>query len=89
MGVIVIAVFLGAPRAPGLSRLPLQLFPDIKPTGTGHPDRLAARRLRRKSSRAARAPRELMQGMPGVEEIEGNAFAANAQVNLRFRLERT
>jgi carbon monoxide dehydrogenase subunit G len=29
---------------------------------------------------------KVMQGMPGVEEIEGNAQAENANVNMRFAI---
>src|SRR5580700_3802682 len=86
IGVIVLAVFLGLLGLLSLSRLPLQLFPDInKPelsiqTGwrTASPEEVESELLE---------PLEnVMQGMPGVEEIEGNAFAGQAQVNLRFTL---
>src|SRR5260370_9397353 len=86
IGVIVIAVFLGLLGLLSLSRLPLQLFPDINrpelsiQTGwrTASPEEVESELLE---------PLEnVMQGMPGVEEIEGNAFAGGAQVNLRFTL---
>ena len=86
IGVIVIAVFLGLLGLLSLSRLPLQLFPDINrpelsiQTGwrTASPEEVESELLE---------PLEnVMQGMPGVEEIEGNAFAGAAQVNLRFTL---
>src|ERR1700738_13632 len=86
IGVIVIAVFLGLLGLLSLSRLPLQLFPDVnKPeltvqTGwrTASPEEVESELLE---------PLEnVMQGMPGVEEIEGNALAGQAQVNLRFTL---
>src|ERR1700756_1876961 len=86
IGVIVIAVFVGLIGLLSLSRLPLQLFPDInKPeltiqTGwrTASPEEVESELLE---------PLEnVMQGMPGVEEIEGNASAGLAQVNLRFAL---
>jgi len=86
IGVIVIAVFLGLLGLLSLSRLPLQLFPDINrpelsiQTGwrTASPEEVEAELLE---------PLEnVMQGMAGVEEIEGNAFAGQAQVNLRFTL---
>src|SRR5580700_9550099 len=86
IGVIVLAVFLGLLGLLSLSRLPLQLFPDInKPelsiqTGwrTASPEEVESELLE---------PLEnVMQGMPGVEEIEGNAFAGAARVNLRFAL---
>src|SRR4029077_21042022 len=86
IGIIVIAVFLGLVGLLSLSRLPLQLFPDInKPelsiqTGwrTASPEEVESELLE---------PLEnVLQGMPGVEEIEGNAFPGLAQLNLRFAL---
>src|SRR6201997_2292594 len=86
VGVIVIAVFLGLLGLLSLSRLPLQLFPDVKKPElsiqagwrTASPEEVEAELLE---------PLEnVMQGMPGVEEIEGNAFAGAANLNLRFAL---
>jgi multidrug efflux pump subunit AcrB len=86
IGLIVTAVFLGMLGLLSLSRLPLQLFPEInKPelsiqTGwrTASPEEVESELLE---------PLEnVMQGMPGVEEIEGNAFAEAANLNLRFAL---
>jgi multidrug efflux pump subunit AcrB len=86
IGVIVIAVFIGLVGLLSLSRLPLQLFPDVsKPvlsiqTGwrTASPEEIESELLE---------PLEnVMQGMSGVEEIEGNAFAEFANLNLRFAL---
>jgi multidrug efflux pump subunit AcrB len=86
IGVIVIAVFLGLLGFSSLTRLPLQLFPDIsKPElsiqmgwRTASPEEVESELLE---------PLEnVMQGMQGVEEIEGNAFAEGANLNLRFAL---
>ena len=86
IGVIVIAVFLGLLGFSSLARLPLQLFPDInKPElsiqmgwRTASPEEVESELLE---------PLEnVMQGMQGVEEIEGNAFAEGANLNLRFAL---
>jgi multidrug efflux pump subunit AcrB len=86
IGVIVIAVFVGLIGLLSLSRLPLQLFPDInKPeltiqTGwrTASPEEVESELLE---------PLEnVMQGMPGIEEIEGNAIAEGARLNLRFAI---
>src|SRR6266436_1234189 len=86
IGVIVIAVFLGLLGLLSLSRLPLQLFPDIN-----RPELSIQTGWRTASAEEVEAellePLEnVMQGMAGVEEIEGNAFAGQAQVNLRFTL---
>jgi len=86
IAVIVIAVFVGLIGLLSLSRLPLQLFPDInKPeltiqTGwrTASPEEVESELLE---------PLEnVMQGMPGIEEIEGNAIAEGARLNLRFAI---
>ncbi|MBV8782796.1 MAG: efflux RND transporter permease subunit [Gammaproteobacteria bacterium] len=86
IGLIVVAVFVGLVGIVSLTRLPLQLFPDIKrpelqiQTGwrTASPEEVESELLE---------PLEnVMQGLPGVEEIEGNAFVGFAQINLRFAL---
>jgi multidrug efflux pump subunit AcrB len=86
IGLIVIAVFIGLVGLLSLTRLPLQLFPDIsKPqltvqTGwrTASPEEVESELLE---------PLEnVMQGMPGIEEIEGNAIAEGTTLNLRFAL---
>ena len=86
IGVIVIAVFVAMVGLLSLSRLPLQLFPDVtRPqlsiyTGwrTASPEEVESELLE---------PLEnVMQGMPGIEEIEGNAVAEGANLNLRFAL---
>jgi multidrug efflux pump subunit AcrB len=86
IGVVVVAVFIGLVGLLSLTRLPLQLFPDInKPeltvqTGwrTASPEEVESELLE---------PLEnVLQGMPGIEEIEGNAIAEGATLNLRFAL---
>src|SRR5882724_9893532 len=86
IGVVVIALLLGLLGLLSLSRLPLQLFPDIaRPElsiqagwRTASPEEVESELLE---------PLEnVLQGMPGVEEIEGNANAGAAQINLRFAL---
>jgi multidrug efflux pump subunit AcrB len=86
IGVIVIATFVSLIGLLSLGRLPLQLFPDInKPeltiqTGwrTASPEEVESELLE---------PLEnVMQGMPGIEEIEGNAIAEGARLNLRFAI---
>jgi multidrug efflux pump subunit AcrB len=86
IGVIVIAVFVGLVGLLSLNRLPLQLFPDVnKPElsiqmgwRTASPEEVESELLE---------PLEnVMQGMSGVEEIEGNAQAEFANLNLRFAI---
>jgi RND family efflux transporter MFP subunit len=86
IAVAVIALFIGLLGALSLSRLPLQLFPDINRPEisiqctwrTASPEEVESELLE---------PLEnVLQGMPGVEEIEGNANSGAAQINLRFAL---
>lgn len=86
VGVIVVAIFVGLLGLLSVSRLPLQLFPDVnKPQlsiqagwRTASPEEVESELLE---------PLEnVMQGMSGVEEIEGNAFPEGANLNLRFAL---
>src|SRR5579862_9380442 len=86
IGIVVVALFVVLCGLLSLNRLPLQLFPDInKPqlqiqTGwrTASPEEVESELLE---------PLEnVMQGVPGVEEIEGNAFVGGANLNLKFAL---
>src|SRR6202050_5706569 len=86
IGVIVTAVFLCLLGLLSLGRLPLQLFPDVnKPElsveagwRTASPEEVESELLE---------PLEkVMQGMPGGEEIEGNAQAEFANLNMRFAI---
>ena len=86
IGLIVIAVFVGLVGLLSLSRLPLQLFPDVNRPQltirmgwrTASPEEVESELLE---------PLEnVLQGLSGVEEIEGNAGAEFAQLNLRFAI---
>ncbi|HEV3286110.1 MAG TPA: efflux RND transporter permease subunit, partial [Steroidobacteraceae bacterium] len=86
IGVIVIAIFVLLLGFLSLAHLPLQLFPDIKrpelqiQTGwrSASPEEVESELLE---------PLEnVMQGLPGVEEIEGSAFVGGANLNLRFAI---
>jgi multidrug efflux pump subunit AcrB len=86
IAVIVIAVFVLLLGFLSLAHLPLQLFPDIKrpeiqiQTGwrSASPEEVESELLE---------PLEnVMQGLPGVEEIEGNAAVGGANLSLRFAI---
>ena len=86
IGVIVVAIFVLLLGFLSLAHLPLQLFPDIKrpelqiQTGwrSASPEEVESELLE---------PLEnVMQGLPGVEEIEGSAFVGGANLNLRFAI---
>jgi hypothetical protein len=82
----VIALFVGLLGMPSLSRLPLQLFPDINRPEisiqctwrTASPEEVESELLEPLAN--------VLQGLPGVEEIEGNATPGASEINLRFAL---
>jgi multidrug efflux pump subunit AcrB len=86
IGLIVVALFVLLVGFLSLRRLPLQLFPDINRPQlsiyagwrTASPEEVESELLE--------PLEEVMQGMPGVEEIEGNADVGGARLNLRFAL---
>src|SRR5579862_7100070 len=86
IAVAVRELFIGVIGTRRLSRLPLHLFPDINRPEisiqctwrTASPEEVESELLE---------PLEnVMQGMQGVEEIEGTASAGGAQLNLRFAI---
>src|ERR1700733_7696488 len=86
VAIIVVALFVGLVGLLSLSRLALQLFPDFNRPQlsiqmgwrTASPEEVESELLE---------PLEnVMQGLGGVEEIEGNAVAEGANLNLRFAL---
>lgn len=86
IGVIVIAVFLGLLGLLSLSRLPLQLFPDINRPELAIQANWRTASPEEVESELLEPLENVMQGMQGVEEIEGNASAGGAQLNLRFAI---
>src|SRR5215472_5951469 len=83
---VVLVVFIGLVGLLSLARLPLQLFPDIdrpqitiKATWpTASPEEVESELLE---------PLEnVLQGLSGVEELEGNANAGEAAITLRFSI---
>jgi multidrug efflux pump subunit AcrB len=86
VAVAVLVIFICLLGVLSLKRLPLQLFPDItRPQisvqagwRTASPEEMESEILE---------PLEnVLQGLPGVERIEGTAEAGNTQVNLRFAI---
>jgi multidrug efflux pump subunit AcrB len=86
MAVGVVVLLIGLFGSMSLSRLPLQLFPDIERpnisifTGwrSASPEETEAELLE---------PQEqVLQGLPGVEEIEGNANTGGSFINLTFAI---
>lgn len=86
VAMVVLVVFVGLLGLLSLQRLPLQLFPDIdRPQisiradwSTGSPEEIESEILE---------PLEtVLQGIPGVEELEGDANPGFASVTLRFSI---
>jgi RND family efflux transporter MFP subunit len=86
IAVAVIALFIGLLGTLGLSRLPLQLFPDINRPEISIQCQWRTASPEEVESELLEPLENVLQGMPGVEEIEGTANAGAAQINLRFSL---
>jgi len=82
VGVALIVVF----GLLSLSRLPIQLFPDIEEPRIGIQTGWRAASPREIESEIAEPQEEVLQGLPGLEELEVNANRGNAWINLRFAL---
>ncbi|HUL67219.1 MAG TPA: efflux RND transporter permease subunit [Burkholderiaceae bacterium] len=86
VAMVVLVVFIGLLGLLSLGRLPLQLFPDIErpqitikaPWPTASPEEVESEILE---------PLErVLQGLSGVEELEGNANSGEAAITLRFSI---
>jgi RND family efflux transporter MFP subunit len=86
IAVAVIALFIGLLGTLGLSRLPLQLFPDINRPEISIQCQWRTASPEEVESELLEPLENVLQGMPGVEEIEGTANPGTAQINLRFAL---
>jgi multidrug efflux pump subunit AcrB len=86
VAMVVLVVFVALLGLLSLDRLPLQLFPDIerpqitvKSTwSTASPEEI--------ESEILEPLEKVLQGLPGVEELEGNANAGEAAITLRFSI---
>ncbi|MGH8314643.1 MAG: efflux RND transporter permease subunit, partial [Steroidobacterales bacterium] len=86
VGVAVLAILIGLLGVLSVSRLPLQLFPDINAPQisiqagwrTASPEEVESAILEPLES--------VLQGLSGVEEVEGNAGSGFAFVNLTFAI---
>jgi multidrug efflux pump subunit AcrB len=86
VAMVVLVVFISLLGLLSLSRLPLQLFPDIdRPQitikagwSTASPEEV--------ESEILEPLEKVLQGLPGVEELEGNANPGEAAITLRFSI---
>ena len=86
VGVAVIAILIGLLGLLSLSRLPLQLFPDINPPQISIQAGWRSASPEEVESALLEPLENVLQGMAGVEEIEGNAGNGSANVNLKFAI---
>jgi multidrug efflux pump subunit AcrB len=86
IGVIVVAIFVGLLGLLSATRLPLQLFPDVNKPQLSIQTNWRTASPEEVESELLEPLENVLQGMPGVEEIEGNALAEGANLNLRFAL---
>jgi multidrug efflux pump subunit AcrB len=86
VAMVVLVVFVGLVGLLSLARLPLQLFPDIERPeitikanwSTASPEEI--------ESEILEPLEKVLQGLPGVEELEGNANAGEAAITMRFSI---
>lgn len=86
VGVIVVAIFVVLLGLLSLAHLPLQLFPDIKRPELQIQTNWRTASPEEVESELLEPLENVMQGLPGVEEIEGNASVGSANLNLRFAI---
>jgi multidrug efflux pump subunit AcrB len=86
IGVIVVAIFMLLLGLLSLAHLPLQLFPDVKRPELQIQTGWRSASPEEVESELLEPLEKVMQGLPGVEEIEGNAAVGSANLNLRFAL---
>ena len=84
VGVIVLLVCLFGSMS--LGRLPLQLFPDIDRPNISIFTGWRAASPEETEAELLEPQEEVLQGLPGVEDIEGNANAGGSFINLTFAI---
>ena len=70
-----------------LTKLPVQLFPDIELPQLNVQANWRAASPREIESEILEPMEEVLQGLPGMQVMEANAFAGGAFINLQFNLE--
>ncbi|HZF15434.1 MAG TPA: efflux RND transporter permease subunit [Steroidobacteraceae bacterium] len=86
VGVAVIAILIGLLGALSVTRLPLQLFPDITAPQISIQAGWRAASPEEVESALLEPLESVLQGLSGVEEVEGNAGPGFAGVNLTFAI---
>lgn len=86
VAMVVLAIFVGLLGLLSLGRLPLQLFPDIERPQITVKTAWSTASPAEVESEILEPLEKVLQGLPGVEELEGNANPGEAQVTLRFSI---
>src|SRR5262245_46722075 len=86
VAMVVLVVFVALVGGLSLGRLPLQLFPDIDRPMITVNTRWATASPEEVESEILEPLERVLQGIPGVEELEGNANPSEAQITLRFSI---
>ncbi|SFM97187.1 efflux RND transporter permease subunit [Dokdonella immobilis] len=84
VGVVVLLICLFG--AMSLGRLPLQLFPDIERPNISIFTGWRAASPEETEAELLEPQEQVLQGLPGVEEIEGNANTGGSFINLTFAI---
>ncbi len=71
----------------GLARLPIQLFPDIERPQISINTGWRAASPREVESEILEPQEEVLQGLPGLEHIQANAFPGGSWINMEFGLD--
>ena len=82
VGVLMICLF----GSMSLGRLPLQLFPDIDRPNISIFTGWRAASPEETEAELLEPQEQVLQGLPGVEEIEGNANTGGSFINLTFAI---
>jgi len=86
VAMLVLAVFVCLLGLLSLNRLPLQLFPDIERPQITVQSRWSTASPEEIESEILEPLEKVMQGLAGVEELEGNANPGEAMITLRFAI---
>ena len=86
IAVAVIVLLIGLFGAMSLVKLPLQLFPDIDRPNISIFTGWRAASPEETEAELLEPQEQVLQGLPGVEEIEGNANSGGSFINLTFAI---
>jgi multidrug efflux pump subunit AcrB len=86
VALVVLVILIALMGAMSLHRLPLQLFPDIDKPQITVETTWATASPQEVESEILEPIERVLQGTPGVEELQGNAVSGKADVTLRYAI---